>query len=75
MPNAWDVFNSNDAVAVEGKFVALYKRAAHRVILTATRDLIVRPSHIEATMQVGMASASTPWLPQDPPGREERRAL
>ncbi len=54
VPNAWDVFHNNDAVAVEGKGLFLYKRAAHRVVLTPTRDLIVRPSHLEATMQVGV---------------------
>jgi hypothetical protein len=30
-----------------GKFLFLYKRAAHRVVLSLSGDLIVRPSRME----------------------------
>lgn len=33
-----------------GKFVTLYKRAAHRIVLAASGDLIVRPSRLERTV-------------------------
>lgn len=42
---------SSSLPPVAGKGFILYKRAAHRVILTQTQDIIVRPSHIEASMQ------------------------
>ncbi len=33
VPDCWDIIHSDDAVAKEGKFLLLYKRAAHRVIV------------------------------------------
>ncbi|GAB4815923.1 hypothetical protein N2152v2_002969 [Parachlorella kessleri] len=53
VPDAWDIIHSDDAVASQGKFLVLYKRAAHRVILTAQADLVVRPSYIEASVRRG----------------------
>lgn len=34
-----------------GKFLLLYKRAAHRVVLSSSGDLIVRPSYLERTVR------------------------
>ncbi|EFN56581.1 hypothetical protein CHLNCDRAFT_144281 [Chlorella variabilis] len=47
VPHSFDVIHCDDAVTRGGKFLFLYKRAAHRVVLSPTGDLIVRPSLIE----------------------------
>ena len=40
-----------DAVVRSGKFVIMYKRPGHRVIINATGDLIVRPSYVESSVR------------------------
>ena len=34
-----------------GKFIILYKRPGHRVLINASGDLIVRPSYVEASVR------------------------
>ena len=40
-----------DAVPRTGKFIVLYKRGGHRVILNGLGDCIVRPSPLEASLR------------------------
>ena len=40
-----------DAVVRSGKFVILYKRPGHRVLINAAGDLIVRPSYVESSVR------------------------
>lgn len=40
-----------DVVTREGKLLCLYKRPGHRVIIDAKGRLIVRPTHMEASVQ------------------------
>ena len=47
-----------DVVARGGKFVALYKRPGHRVLLTTAGDLIVRPAAAELSLRQGTSRAS-----------------
>ncbi|KFM23579.1 hypothetical protein F751_2838 [Auxenochlorella protothecoides] len=56
VPDSWDVVHTNDAVARNGKFIRLYKRAGKRVIVSPAGDLIVRPSLAEATVLRGHSS-------------------
>ena len=44
------MIHPDDPVAHSGKFIWLYKRAAHAVVVTLNGDLIVRPSHVEASI-------------------------
>ena len=41
-----------DAIARAGRFWGLYKRAGHRVLINPNGDLIVRPTFIEAAVQL-----------------------
>lgn len=54
VPDGWDIMHSGDVVARSGKFVFLYKRAAHRVIVSPTGDIIVRPSYAEHRIYSGL---------------------
>ncbi|PSC75484.1 alpha beta-hydrolase [Micractinium conductrix] len=47
VPNSFDVIHADDTITRNGKFLVLYKRAAHRVVLSPSGDLLVRPSLIE----------------------------
>ena len=60
VPDAWDVFHSDDPVAVGGKFIFLYKRAAHTVIVSRSGELLVRPTPAEKAVRRGF----TPTLPE-----------
>ena len=42
--------NDQDAVARAPKFLFLYKRAGHRVIINHAGDMLVRPSFIETSV-------------------------
>lgn len=46
-----------DVVTREGKLLFLYKRPGHRVIVDAKGRLIIRPTHIEASVQRDTAGA------------------
>ncbi len=54
-PDTWHIINDQDVVAKAPKFLVLYKRAGHRVIINRLGDMIVRPSFIEITMRNGSA--------------------
>eukprot|EP00887_Chlorella_sp_A99_P005583 scaffold1.g5583.t1 len=41
------VINNDDAVCRGGKFLVLYKRPGHRVLVNKLGDLVVRPSYVE----------------------------
>ncbi|KAL4429984.1 hypothetical protein ABPG77_004354 [Micractinium sp. CCAP 211/92] len=47
VPHSFDVIHADDTVTRNGKFLVLYKRSAHRVVLSPTGDLIIRPTLIE----------------------------
>ncbi|KAK9818417.1 hypothetical protein WJX72_012370 [[Myrmecia] bisecta] len=51
VPDTWHVINGQDAVAHEGKFLVLYKRPGHRVIINQRGDLIVRPTLVEHSVR------------------------
>ncbi|KAK9817768.1 hypothetical protein WJX72_001918 [[Myrmecia] bisecta] len=51
VPDTWHVINGQDAVAQEGKFLVLYKRPGHRVIINIRGDLIVRPTLVEHSVR------------------------
>ena len=51
VPDTFHVINDQDAVPRSGKFIALYKRGGHRVIINSVGDMIVRPTSIEASMR------------------------
>lgn len=57
-PDTWHIINDQDVVAKAPKFLILYKRAGHRVVINKMGDMIVRPSFIEITMRNGSASLS-----------------
>ncbi len=61
-PDTWHIINDQDVVAKAPKFLVLYKRAGHRVIINRLGDMIVRPSFIEITMRNGSAFLSVPLL-------------
>ena len=42
---------SQDAVPRSGKFITLFKRGGHRVIMNTMGDLLVRPSPLEASLR------------------------
>ena len=42
---------SQDVVTREGKMLFLYKRPGQRVILNAAGHMMVRPTHMEASVQ------------------------
>ncbi|BDA51086.1 hypothetical protein COCOBI_17-3060 [Coccomyxa sp. Obi] len=50
VPHCWHVINNQDAVAKAPKFLVLYKRAGHRVVINANGDMAVRPSFIENSL-------------------------
>eukprot|EP00892_Ulva_mutabilis_P004928 jgi/Ulvmu1/2807/UM142_0005.1 len=56
VPDTWHVINDQDVVTRGMKLLGVYKRAGHRVIINRRGDLIVRPSHFEASMLQN-------WLP------------
>ena len=51
VPDSWDLINDQDAISRWGKFLTVYKRPGHRVIINHAGDLIVRPSFVEASYQ------------------------
>jgi hypothetical protein len=55
VPDAWDIFHPDDAVARAGKFLVLYKRAAHTVVISHAGELVVRPSYAETAVRRGVA--------------------
>ena len=50
VPATWHIVNDQDAVARSPKFLVLYKRTAHRVIINHAGDMLVRPSFIETSI-------------------------
>ena len=46
----WHVINDQDAVARAPKFLFLYKRTGHSVIINHDGDMLVRPSFIETSI-------------------------
>eukprot|EP00210_Caulerpa_lentillifera_P008426 g8038.t1 len=50
VPNTWNVINDQDYITRTMKFVNLYKRPGHRVIINGQGDMLVRPSFIEMTL-------------------------
>lgn len=44
------MINDQDLVPRGGKFLALYKRNGHRVIVNRSGDLIVRPTPFESSL-------------------------
>ena len=54
--DAWDVFHSDDAVAVHGKFIILYKRAANTVIVSKRGEVVVRPTNAERYVRRGLSA-------------------
>lgn len=53
-----------DVVTREGKLLCLYKRPGQRAIVNAKGHLIVRPTHIEASVQRDTAGTYTRLLGQ-----------
>ena len=62
VPDGWDLVHTNDVIARNGKFLRLYKRAAHRVVVSPGGDLIVRPSLAETTVIRGHSSVEAHLL-------------
>jgi hypothetical protein len=59
VPHCWHIINNQDAVARSPKFLGLYKRAGHVVIINKSGDMIVRPSFIEnSVLQVPFGEQS-----------------
>jgi len=58
VPDAWDIFHPNDIVPRTGKFFILYKRAAHTVLIAHAGELIVRPTHAEASVRRGFSKVA-----------------
>lgn len=52
-----------DVVTREGKMLCLYKRPGKRVIVDASGRLIIRPTHMEASVQKQTAGLITPCQP------------
>ena len=62
-----------DAVVRSGKFVILYKRPGHRVLINAAGDLIVRPSYVESSVRQRPGEHLAPrysWLARQRPPDE-----
>ncbi|KAL4444077.1 hypothetical protein ABPG75_011814 [Micractinium tetrahymenae] len=57
VPCSFDVIHADDTVTRNGKFLVLYKRSAHRVVLSPTGDLIIRPSLLERTARESFATS------------------
>jgi Lipase (class 3) len=55
VPDAWDIFHPDDAVARAGKFFVLYKRAAHTVLISPAGELVVRPIYAEQSVRRGIS--------------------
>ncbi len=51
--------NGQDVVTREGKMLFLYKRPGQRVILNAPGHMMVRPTHMEASVQKSTGGATT----------------
>ncbi|KAL0023014.1 hypothetical protein WJX79_008349 [Trebouxia sp. C0005] len=51
VPDTWSIINDQDVVTREGKMLFLYKRPGQRVILNAAGHMMVRPTHMEASVQ------------------------
>ncbi|KAK9807450.1 hypothetical protein WJX73_008432 [Symbiochloris irregularis] len=51
VPDTWHLINDQDAVPRSGKFMFVFKRGGHRVIINAQGDMIVRPLSIEASLR------------------------
>ena len=47
VPSTWDVVNDRDVVPKATKWLRVYKRSGHRVIITNMGDIIVRPTWME----------------------------
>ncbi|KAA6429424.1 MAG: hypothetical protein FRX49_00818 [Trebouxia sp. A1-2] len=58
MPDTWSVINDQDVVTREGKMLFLYKRPGQRVILNASGHMMVRPTHMEASVQKSVGGQS-----------------
>ncbi|GAB4817725.1 hypothetical protein N2152v2_004771 [Parachlorella kessleri] len=54
LPDTWHVINNDDVVTRGGKFLILYKRAGHRVLINRRGDMVVRPSFVEASIRQGV---------------------
>jgi len=66
VPNTWHVINDQDTVSVAGKFVRMYRRTGHRVIVNERGDLIVRPLPLEHRLlpirAFGLGRVKDHWL-------------
>ncbi|KAK9801989.1 hypothetical protein WJX73_007271 [Symbiochloris irregularis] len=51
IPNTWHVINKRDPVPRAGKFVCLFKRPGHRVLINLKGELVVRPNALELQLQ------------------------
>ncbi|KAI3433461.1 hypothetical protein D9Q98_003274 [Chlorella vulgaris] len=58
VPDTWQIINNEDVVVRGGKFVALYKRGGHRVLINKLGDLVVRPSYVETAIRKVPGAAS-----------------
>ncbi|KAL0050321.1 hypothetical protein WJX82_008957 [Trebouxia sp. C0006] len=58
VPDTWSVINDQDVVTREGKMLFLYKRPGQRVILNAAGHMMVRPTHLEASVQKSVGGQS-----------------
>ncbi|KAL0042227.1 hypothetical protein WJX77_006708 [Trebouxia sp. C0004] len=58
VPDTWSLINDQDVVTREGKMLFLYKRPGQRVILNAAGHMMVRPTHMEASVQKSVGGQS-----------------
>ncbi|KAL0050037.1 hypothetical protein WJX82_003243 [Trebouxia sp. C0006] len=58
VPDSWSVINDQDVVTREGKMLFLYKRPGQRVILNAAGHMMVRPTHMEVSVQKSVGGQS-----------------
>ncbi|GMH46106.1 hypothetical protein BSKO_14070 [Bryopsis sp. KO-2023] len=50
VPDTWHIINDQDYVTRTLKFIRMYKRHGHRVIINAGGDMIVKPSFLEISV-------------------------
>ncbi|KAK9788602.1 hypothetical protein WJX73_002360 [Symbiochloris irregularis] len=56
VPDTWHIMNERDTVTRVGKFLFLFKRPGHRVVVSESGDMLVRPSPLELKVQLQRGS-------------------
>ncbi len=51
VPSTWDIVNDQDVIPKASKWLRVYKRSGHRVIINRVGDIIVRPTWMELNVK------------------------